>query len=306
MGIDPREVDPSDIHSFNRYAYGNNNPMRYVDRNGMWAEDVFLGLPSLAVGAHSLWGNVKQGNWAGAAVDVAGMVADAAAIVAPGVPGGVGLGIKATREGAEVAVQAAAKGAVDGLGFTRSQLQHAFKHSKDFGVTGNANNKTLSEFSSALQSHVDAAGTRAIQGAYRGNPVTHHVDPSTGLNVIRDSSGNFLSGWKLSPQQLQHVLTTGKLGGLMSTLVDYERLLEQFLSGAMPVEEFQATYLDRFKNEGQLDESLFELLDELFGDVDSFTTDPQLLAENPGFYLDEAGLRQKVRQAAARLSDLKR
>jgi hypothetical protein len=107
----------------------------------------------------------------------------------------------------------AAKGAVEGLGFTRSQLQHGFKHAKDFGVGGNANNKTLSEFSSALQSHVDAAGTRAIQGTYRGNPAMHHVDPSTGLNVIRDSSGNFLSGWKLSPQQLQHVLTTGKLGG---------------------------------------------------------------------------------------------
>lgn len=114
---------------------------------------------------------------------------------------------------AEALAEEAAKGAVEGLGFARSQLQHGFKHAKDFGVGGNANNKTLSEFSSALQSHVDAAGTRAIQGTYRGNPVTHHVDPSTGLNVIRDSSGNFLSGWKLSPQQLQHVLTTGKLGG---------------------------------------------------------------------------------------------
>lgn len=92
----------------------------------------------------------------------------------------------------------------------------------------------------------------------------------------------------------------------MSAIVDYELLLEQFLSGAMPVDKFQAIYLDRFKNERQLDESLFELLDELFGDVDAFTTDPQLLAENPSFYLDEAGLRQKVRQAAARLSDLKR
>jgi len=79
----------------------------------------------------------------------------------------------------------------------------------------------------------------------------------------------------------------------MSRLVDYEQLLEQFVSGAMPVEEFQATYLDLFKNEGRLDEQLFELLDELFGDVDSFTADPQLLAENPSSYLDEAGLRQK-------------
>jgi hypothetical protein len=113
----------------------------------------------------------------------------------------------------EQAMAASAKAAVDGIGFTRSQLQHAFKHAKDFGIAGNANNKTMSEFSSVLQSHVDAVGTRAIQGTYRGKPVTHHLDPSTGLNVIRDTSGNFMSGWKLSPQQLQNVLTTGKLGG---------------------------------------------------------------------------------------------
>ncbi|WP_352542983.1 MULTISPECIES: colicin D domain-containing protein [unclassified Mesorhizobium] len=53
----------------------------------------------------------------------------------------------------------------------------------------------------------------AIQGAYQGQSVTHFVDPQTGLNVIRDSSGNLLSGWKLSPKQLEYVLTTGKLGG---------------------------------------------------------------------------------------------
>lgn len=55
--------------------------------------------------------------------------------------------------------------------------------------------------------------TQAIKGTYRGQPVTHFVDPQTGLNVIRDSSGNFLSGWKLSPKQLEYVTTTGKLGG---------------------------------------------------------------------------------------------
>lgn len=93
---------------------------------------------------------------------------------------------------------------------------------------------------------------------------------------------------------------------MSNPLVDYRLLLEQFLNGAMSVEKFQATYLDRFKNEGQLDGPLFELLDELFGDVDSFTTDQQLLTEKPGFYLDEAGLREKVRRAANRLSSLKR
>jgi hypothetical protein len=133
-----------------------------------------------------------------------GAAAGALSFLPSGTP--VGLSIKAVGEGA-------AKGAREGLGFTRSQLQHAFKHAEDFGVTGTANNRTLADFSSALQSHVDAIGTRAIQGTYRGNSVTHHVDPGTGLNVIRDSSGSFLSGWRLSPQQLEHVLTTGKLGG---------------------------------------------------------------------------------------------
>lgn len=91
-----------------------------------------------------------------------------------------------------------------------------------------------------------------------------------------------------------------------NSLADYGLLLEQFLGGAVSVEEFQGTYLDRFKNEGQLDGPLFELLDELFGDVDSFTTDQQLLTESPGCYLDEAGLREKVRRASSRLSTLKR
>ena len=34
IGIDPKEVDPEDVHSFNRYAYANNNPFKYVDPDG--------------------------------------------------------------------------------------------------------------------------------------------------------------------------------------------------------------------------------------------------------------------------------
>ncbi len=67
----------------------------------------------------------------------------------------------------------------------------------------------------------------------------------------------------------------------------------------MSVEEFQATYLKRFKNKSPLGEPLFASLDELFGDVDSFTTDPGLLAEKPEFYLNEAGLREKVQRTPA-------
>jgi RHS repeat-associated protein len=37
LSMDPAGFDESNIHSFNRYAYGNNNPYRYVDPNGRWA-----------------------------------------------------------------------------------------------------------------------------------------------------------------------------------------------------------------------------------------------------------------------------
>jgi RHS repeat-associated protein len=37
MAMDPKGVDPRNTHSFNRYAYGNNNPYRFVDQDGRQA-----------------------------------------------------------------------------------------------------------------------------------------------------------------------------------------------------------------------------------------------------------------------------
>lgn len=94
---------------------------------------------------------------------------------------------------------------------------------------------------------------------------------------------------------------------MSDTYTDYAQLLDRFLCGEMSVESFQKVYLDRFKNETRkLDALLFDLLDGLFGDVDAFTTDSELLTENPTFYLDEAKLREKVLQVANRLSELKK
>ena len=96
---------------------------------------------------------------------------------------------------------------------TSQQLQRKFKHAADFGVDGNFNLTNGSRFGAAIDQHINSPSVRIVQGEYRGKPVTHYVDLSTGLNVITDPSGNFISGWKLSPQQLHNVLTTGKLGG---------------------------------------------------------------------------------------------
>ena len=51
-------------------------------------------------------------------------------------------------------------------------------------------------------------------GTLHGIEVNHYVDENTRLNVaITTGTKRFLSAWKLSEEQLQHVLTHGGLGG---------------------------------------------------------------------------------------------
>ena len=94
---------------------------------------------------------------------------------------------------------------------THKQLQKKFKHAKDFGVEGSFNKVNANKFNTAIQRHLNASGTKEINGIYRGDQVTFHTNPESGLTVIQKQNGNFLSGWKLNPRQLRHVLKDGKL-----------------------------------------------------------------------------------------------
>lgn len=67
------------------------------------------------------------------------------------------------------------------------------------------------DFSRAIHQHINSPGVRAIEGTCHKQAVTHYLDPSTGLNVMADPAGNFISGWRLSPAQAQNVLTHGGL-----------------------------------------------------------------------------------------------
>ena len=83
MGVDPVGVTEGNPHSFNRYAYTNNNPYKYVDPDGRAAETVFdvvsLGLSITAFRSDPSF-------WNGVAV-----VYDGLAAAIPVLPGGVGV-----------------------------------------------------------------------------------------------------------------------------------------------------------------------------------------------------------------------
>lgn len=91
------------------------------------------------------------------------------------------------------------------------QLQRKFKHAADFGVIGRYSRAQATQFEQALRAHVENQATLMISGSYRGEPVTHFVHPQTGLDVMRDTEGVFMSGWRLTPEQLAHVLSRGSL-----------------------------------------------------------------------------------------------
>ncbi|MDN6884811.1 colicin D domain-containing protein [Variovorax sp. CAN2819] len=95
--------------------------------------------------------------------------------------------------------------------YDKKQLQAKYKHAKDFGVNDPWGKNAAGNYQSALEAHVQDPGTQMINGTYRGDSVIHYLNPSTGLNVMTDTSHNFLSGWRLNPAQINNVQTRGSL-----------------------------------------------------------------------------------------------
>lgn len=93
----------------NRYAYADNDPVNKSDPNGHWIEsgwDAF----SLAIGIYEVVSDLYHGNYSSAVVNAGFVALDAAALVAPGIPGGASVAAKAARETAEVAADLGKKG----------------------------------------------------------------------------------------------------------------------------------------------------------------------------------------------------
>ena len=92
-GVDPLMEKYPNVSG---YVYCLGNPVKLVDPDGHAVETIW-DAANVVLGVGSFIDNVKQGNVGAAAIDGVGIVLDAAAVVVPGVPGGVGTAIKTYR-----------------------------------------------------------------------------------------------------------------------------------------------------------------------------------------------------------------
>lgn len=114
MGIDPVDYQEDNLHSFNRYAFTNNNPFKFIDADGQYAELAFEAA-SLAFGVMSFQQNIDAGRYGAATVDGIGVGFDAVMSVLPFAPGVAGLGIKSMRAADPLAGATAKTNAVPSL-----------------------------------------------------------------------------------------------------------------------------------------------------------------------------------------------
>lgn len=83
---------------------------------------------------------------------------------------------------------------------------------------------------------------------------------------------------------------------------EYRAILQDFVDGKLTTPAFEKTYFTKFKNETrEIGDATFEVLDQLFGDIDACTSNISLIAENPSYYIDEDQLKERVKKAIASL-----
>ena len=78
---------PGNPQSLNRFAYVNNNPLRYTDPSGHWIETAW-DIANIAWGIYEV---SRDPSW----LNIAALAVDVAATVLPGVPAGAGLLVRA-------------------------------------------------------------------------------------------------------------------------------------------------------------------------------------------------------------------
>lgn len=222
LSVDPKlgiEVALLDPQRWNRYSYVGNRPTRLIDPDGRgWASTLFKVGKALVKGE-----DVYSA--------VSGIVQDTSTIFS--MDAGVGTGDRLLATG-KLLIELSGAGdvAAGARGIASFAMRHAddsgnlsrianftersatkgfMKHGEVFGITGNWNPKRTADFSRAVNSHINRDDVSQIAGTYRGMKAVHYLDPRSGVNVVLDQHGNYLTAYQLSKEQLDSVLRTGRL-----------------------------------------------------------------------------------------------
>jgi RHS repeat-associated protein len=175
--------------SLNRYSYALNNPLSLTDPSGRDPNDpLFCDLVN-GCAPMSQWKTALGVYTTVGAGTIACALACVAALAA------ATEGWLALKDRIQAILQSAPR-------IDPSQLQSKFKHASDFGIEGPWNKETAAAYEQAIQRFV--ASFSGVSGTLRGQAGTWYLDADSRLAVFVDKAGNYVSGWKLSPDQLAH------------------------------------------------------------------------------------------------------
>ena len=87
----------------------------------------------------------------------------------------------------------------------------------------------------------------------------------------------------------------------------YITIIKKFADGDMKAFDFERSYLEMFKSEGELQGRLFDVLNELFSDVDSYCGDAEIAnynKEDPFHDIDENELLNRAKSSLQKLQEI--
>jgi hypothetical protein len=93
------------------------------------------------------------------------------------------------------------------------RVEQKFKHAADFGVSTHRGKAGFTAFEESVGQFLARPTTTRVLGTYRGESVILSYDKSSRLAVVQNVDGTFVSGWRLRPKQLLHVVRDRSLGG---------------------------------------------------------------------------------------------
>ncbi len=184
--LDPLAMD---LAAWSPYNYVLANPNAYTDPDGKWpTPDTVWDVGNVVYGVGSLIKNVAAGNYVGAFVDGVGVVIDVVATAVPVVPGGAATGLKAIREGSELAV----KNSDEVIEFSAEAAGQAAKDMTDEagGVLYNNGYRSADGKFASPKGDAPAAGANAEKSVWNAVEAKDGWSVTEGRVYVKDAGGN--------------------------------------------------------------------------------------------------------------------